>query len=83
MSESSLDDELSVFMHVLQVGVEILGWIGVVLNCLTLIGGLVSQSPTSILSAFLSILVYSGLIVAKRASRHQWYLPFLVINVSL
>lgn len=66
-----------------QVGVEVLGWVGVVLNCLAFVGGMARHSPTSGEIAIIGIFIYASLIVAKRTGRHKWYLPFLFVNVSL
>lgn len=67
--------------HQLQVGVEVLGWVGVGFNTAAFIRSLWHHSTSSSVGSVLGILLFVGLIVARRIDNHRWYLPFLVLNV--
>ncbi|KAH7708746.1 hypothetical protein AAVH_23993 [Aphelenchoides avenae] len=67
------------FCHV-KVGVEVLGWVGVGFNTVAFIGSLCHHSTSSSVGALLGVLLFVGLIVARRIDNHRWYLPFLILN---
>ncbi|KAH7700846.1 hypothetical protein AAVH_32029, partial [Aphelenchoides avenae] len=62
------------------VGVEVLGWIGAVLNALSLTGAVITRSIKSTVGGIFGLLFYLGLIIAKRKNSHRWYLPIMALN---
>lgn len=56
--------------------------VGLVMCALSLFPSVLFSSWSSVVSLVISVLIYVGIIVAQRKQKPQWYLPYLIMNVS-
>ena len=63
-------------------GAYVIAVVGLVLCALSLLPSVVFYSWSSVVSLALSVLIYVGIIVAQKKQKPQWYLPYLIMNVS-